>query len=129
MDSIADMFVRINNALKVRKETVDVPHSRMKEAIARIMLAEGYIGKCETLSRMNKKFLRLGLKYAAENKSVIEGIRRVSTPGRRIYVGIGSIPRIRAGFGTAILSTSRGLMTDEDARTAKVGGEVLCYIW
>lgn len=129
MDSIADMLIRINNALKVKKETVDLPHSRMKEEIGKILLGEGYISKCEVLTRMNKKFLRLGLKYSSTNKSVIEGVKRISRPGRRIYVGATAIPRVHAGFGTAVLSTARGIMTDEEARAGKVGGEVLCYIW
>ena len=129
MDSIADMLVRINTALKVRKEAADIPYSRMKEGIARIMLAEGFIGKCDVLTRMNKKYLRLGLKYVDGKKSVIDGLRRISTQGRRSYVGVGSIPRVRAGFGVAVMSTPRGLMTDEEARAKKVGGEVVCYIW
>lgn len=129
MDSIADMLIRINNALKVKKETVDLPHSRMKEEIGKILLGEGYISKCEVLTRMNKKFLRLGLKYSSTNRSVIGGLRRISRPGRRIYVAAAAVPRVHAGFGTAILSTARGVVTDEEARASKVGGEVLCYIW
>lgn len=129
MDPIADMLTRMNNALGVRKEAVDIPHSRTKEGIAKIMLAEGYLGKCEVHTRMNKKYLRLGLKYASAKKGIIDGMRRVSTPGRRIYVGAGAVPRVRSGFGTAVLSTSRGLMTDEEAREKKIGGEVICYIW
>lgn len=129
MDSIGDMLARMNNAIRVRKETVDLPHSRVKEAIAQIMLSEGYIGRCESFARMNKKFLRIGLKYTGEKRSVIRGMKRISKPGRRIYVGVQSLPRVQAGFGTAILSTSRGLMTDEGAREKKLGGEVICYIW
>jgi small subunit ribosomal protein S8 len=129
MDSIADMLVRINNALKVKKEAVDLPHSKMKEGIGKIMLAEGYISKCEVLTRLNKKYLRLNLKYDQANKSLIEGLRRISTPGRRVYVGVPGIRRVQAGFGTAIISTSAGLMTDEQARAKKIGGEVVCHIW
>ena len=140
MDSIADLLVRINNALRVKKDAVDMPHSRMKEGLIKILAAEGFVGRYEVLTRMNKKYLRVGLKYdslgagpstslGAGKKSVIEGMKRISTPGRRAYVGSDSVPRVRSGFGTAILSTSKGLMTDEDARQNKVGGEVICHIW
>ena len=128
MDSIADMLLRIRNALKVRKEGVDMPHSKIKEEIARLMLSEGFIGKYDTFSRLNKKYLRIGLKYAGK-KMVLEGMKRVSSPGQRIYVGADLVPRIRSGFGTAIISTSKGLMTDSDAREQKIGGEVICYLW
>jgi len=130
MDSIADMLVRLSNGLRVKKETVEMPHSRLKEEIGKLLLAEGYIDKCEVLTRLNKKQLRFVLKYAAGGKrGVIEGVKRVSRPGRRVYVGAGAVPRIRSGFGTAIISTPQGLMTDETAREKKIGGEVICYIW
>lgn len=129
MDSIADLLIRISNALRVKKDAVDVPHSRMKEGLIKIMAAEGFVGRYEVLTRMNKKYLRVALKYDSGKKSIIEGMKRISTPGRRAYVGSDSIPRVRSGFGTAILSTSKGLMTDEDARQKKVGGEVVCHIW
>ncbi|MBN3032764.1 MAG: 30S ribosomal protein S8 [Candidatus Saganbacteria bacterium] len=129
MDSIADMLIRTLNAQRVRKESVDLPHSRIKEAIARIMLAEGYLARVDSFARLNKKFLRLGFKYPADRSFLISGLRRVSTPGRRVYVGKDKLPRVRAGFGTAIISTSKGLMTDEQARGRKLGGEVVCYIW
>ena len=130
MDSIADMLIRIQNAQKVRKDAVDLPHSRIKEAIARIMAAEGFIGNVSTVARGAKKYLRIVLKYPAEKgKFLIEGLKRVSTPGRRVYVSQDKVPRVRAGFGLAIISTSKGLMTDDEARAKKMGGEVLCYIW
>lgn len=129
MDSIADMLARINNALKVRKDGVDLPHSRVKEEIARLLLAEGFISKYDVFSRLNKKFIRLGLKYAENKKSVITGLKRVSKSSRRIYVGTKNIPWIEGGFGTVILSTPKGLMTDSEARAQKVGGEILCYVW
>lgn len=129
MDSIADMLIRIGNALQVKKESVDVPHSRVKEEIGKLLQGEGYINRCEVMARMNKKYLRIGLKYSSAGKKAIEGLRRVSRPGKRIYVGAGAIPRVRSGFGTAIISTPQGLLTDEGAREKKVGGEVLCYIW
>jgi small subunit ribosomal protein S8 len=129
MDSIADMLVRLSNGLRVNKETVEMPHSRLKEEIGKMLLAEGYIEKCEVLTRLNKKQLRFVLKYTGSKQGVISGVKRVSRPGRRIYVGADKIPRIRAGFGTAIISTPKGLMTDESARQQKIGGEVLCYVW
>lgn len=129
MDPIADLLVRINNAIKVRKDTVDIPHSRMKEGILKILLEEGFIGKFDVMARMNKKVLRVALKYNDNRRSVIVGVRRVSTPGRRVYVGSKAIPRIQAGFGLAIISTPKGLMTDDAARKQKIGGEMLCYVW
>ncbi|MCU0640583.1 MAG: 30S ribosomal protein S8 [Candidatus Margulisbacteria bacterium] len=129
MDSIADMMVRLNNGLRVKKETVEMPHSRFKEEIGKLLVAEGYVDKCEVLTRFNKKQLRLVLKYAAGKRSVLEGLRRVSRPGKRIYVGADRVPRIRSGFGTALISTPKGLMTDAAAREQKVGGEVICYVW
>ncbi|KPJ69845.1 30S ribosomal protein S8 [candidate division WOR-1 bacterium DG_54_3] len=128
-DPIADMFSRIKNALNARQETVDIPHSRVKEAIAQILVSEGYLGKTEILKRMEKRFLRITLKYDQNKKGIISGIKRVSKPGRRIYADAGSLPRVQAGFGTAIISSSRGVMTDEEARAQKLGGEVICYIW
>ena len=128
-DPIADMFNRIRNALNARHETVGIPYSKMKEKIAGILVIEGYVGKYDTLKRMNKSFLRIALKYRQDKKGVITGLKRVSKPGRRIYSDARSIPRVRAGFGTAIISTSRGVMTDEAARSQKLGGEVICHIW
>jgi small subunit ribosomal protein S8 len=129
MDSIADMLLRILNAQKVRKEGVDMPHSRIKEAIARILSAEGFVGTVATSSRGAKKYLRIVLKYPADKKLLIEGMKRVSTPGKRVYVAAAKVPRVRAGFGLAIISTSKGLMTDDEARAKKMGGEVICYVW
>lgn len=129
MDSIADMLAGIKNALKVRMETVDIPHSRMKEGLVKILLSEGYIGKYDVLSRMNKKYLRLALKYSQDKRSIITDLKRVSRPGRKIYVNKEKVPRVQAGFGTAVLSTSKGLMTDGEARKNKIGGEMLFYVW
>jgi small subunit ribosomal protein S8 len=129
MDSIADLLVRIKNALNVCKETIDLPHSRTKEAIGKILLAEGYISNCEIMTRANRKYLRIRLKYNSAKKAVITGMKKISTPGRRVYVRARAVPRVRSGFGTAILSTPRGVMTDEAARENKIGGEVLCYVW
>ena len=129
MDSIADMLIRIQNALKVKKESVDLPHSQMREGLTKILFEEGYIGKYDLMTRLNKKFIRIVLKYVDGKNVVVAGMKRVSRPGRRIYVGADSLPRVQSGFGTAIVSTSKGLMTDEAARAKKIGGEVLCYIW
>jgi small subunit ribosomal protein S8 len=128
MDTIGDMLARIKNALRVKKEFVDLPFSKMKGEIARILLAEGYLSKVDVFSRGSKKYLRVGLKYVGK-KGVMEDIKRVSKPGRRVYVNAQSLPRIQAGFGTAIISTSKGLLTDEQARQQKVGGEVICYVF
>ncbi len=128
-DPITDMLNRINNALNARLESVDVPHSSIKEEIARLLVSEGYIEKYDILKRMEKGFIRMALKYGKDKKGIIGCMRRVSKPGRRIYAGSRSIPRVQAGFGTAIISTSRGVMTDEAARSQKLGGEVICYIW
>jgi small subunit ribosomal protein S8 len=129
MDLISDMLSRLQNAINVQKETVDIPHSNMKDKLAQIFLAEGYISKIEAHTRMNKKYLRLTLKYIGKKKNIISGIKRVSTPGKRIYVGAGRIPRVRSGYGTAVLSTPQGLMTGEQAGTNRIGGEVICYVW
>jgi len=129
MDSIADMLVRMQNAIRVREETVDIPHSKIKEGIARILLEEGYIGNLDSFARMNKKFLRIRLKYTEAKKNVIAGMRRISRSSRRIYVGADALPRVQSGFGTAIVTTTQGLMTDEQAREKKLGGEVICYVW
>ncbi len=129
MDQIADMLVRIQNGIGAQKEALDLPHSSMKEAIARILQSEGYIAGFEVMTKMNKKHLRLALKYIGKKKNIIAGLRRVSKPGRRIYVGAERIPTVQSGFGTVIISTSKGLMTGEDAGAQKLGGEVVCYIW
>lgn len=128
-DPIADMFCRIKNAAAARIETVDIPHSKIKEEIAKILVSEGYVGKFDILKRMDKKFVRLWLKYTQNKKGVISGLKRVSRPGRRIYRDARSLPRVQGGFGTAIISTSKGVMTDEAARAQKLGGEVICYVW
>jgi small subunit ribosomal protein S8 len=129
MDTLANMMAAMKNAIAIRKETVDIPHSRIKEEVAKILLGEGYIGKYDVLARTNKKFLRIGLKYTPDKKSVIGGMKRISKSSRRVYAGAQSIPRVHSGFGTVILSTSKGLMTDEAAREKKLGGEVIGYVW
>ncbi len=134
VDPIADMLARINNAMKARKSEVYIPHSKMKEKIAEILKREGYI-EDYTISEENKKgnqgTLIIKLKYLdnRNTRPVIQGLRRVSKPGLRKYVGVKDIPYVRKGLGIAILSTNKGLLTDAEARQQKVGGEVLCYIW
>jgi len=128
-DPITDMFNRIKNALNARHEAVDVPHSKIKEEIAKVLAAEGYIAKFDILKRMEKRYIRITLKFNQEKKGIITGLKRVSKPGRRFYSDARSVPRVRAGFGTAIISTSQGVMTDEAARSQKLGGEVICYVW
>lgn len=128
-DPIADMLSRIKNSLNARQDRVDIPHSKIKAGLAQILVAEGYVEKSEILKRMSKQYIRLTLKYKKNKRGLIVDVKRVSRPGRRIYRDSGAIPRVQGGFGTAILSTSKGLMTDEQARGSKIGGEVLCYIW
>ena len=124
-DPISDMLSRIKNALNSRAEAVDIPHSRIKEEIAKVLVSEGYIFRFDVLKKMERKYLRCTLKYNAAKKAVISGLRRVSVPGRRIYLGKDKLPRVHAGFGTAIISTSRGIKTDEEARAE--GPDRLCH--
>lgn len=128
-DSIGDMLTRIRNAASVKDEAVDIPASRVKLAIAQILKNEGFISKTETLIKRNRKVIRLTLKYNKQKKNVIGGITRISTPGRRIYVGHDLIPRVKSGFGIAIISTSKGMATDSEARKLGIGGEVICHVW
>lgn len=126
-DPISDMLTRIRNAHRALLPAVEVPHSKMKESIANILKKEGYVAEVAVEGAPLKK-IKLKLKYEGR-KGVIEGLRRVSSPGLRRYVGATEIPRVRGGLGTAILSTSQGLMTGVQARKSNIGGELLCYIW
>jgi len=128
-DPIADMLTRIRNANAVGHETVDCPHSRLKSEIARVLKEEGFILDYTSQSQERKKILRLYLKYGTDQEPVIKGLRRVSTPGCRRYVDSDTVPRVLGGLGLAIMSTSRGLLTDRQARTSRVGGEVMCHVW
>lgn len=128
-DPIADMLTRIRNASKARHEKVDIPSSTLKAEVARILKEEGYIKNVKMVNDGKQGVIRVFLKYSTANEGVITGIDRVSTPGRRVYVGMEEIPRVLNGFGIAIVSTSKGLMTDKSAREAKVGGELLCKVW
>lgn len=126
-DPISDMLTRIRNANQALLPLVDVPHSKLKESIAGILKREGYIQDFSVEGQLPKS-IKLKLKYQGK-KSVIEGLRRVSTPGLRRYVGSTDIPRVRGGLGVALLSTSEGIMTGNQARKKNIGGELLCYVW
>ena len=128
-DPIADMLTRIRNGLTVHKETVEVPSSKMKSAIAQIMLEEGYLKGVELVEDGFNGKLVLTLKYTDDNRSVINGLKRVSKPGLRTYSGAENMPRVLGGFGIAIVSTNQGIMTDKQAKLRNVGGEVLCYVY
>ena len=127
-DVIADMLTRIRNASNAKHETVDVPASNMKKAIADILVREGYVKSCETVDDGKQGVLRIALKYNGKDR-VIKGIRRVSKPGLRMYAGFENMPKVMNGLGVAIISTSKGLMVDRQARKEGLGGEVLCYVW
>ncbi len=127
-DPIADMLTRIRNANNAKHDTVDVPASNMKKSIAQILLDEGYIKSFQIVEDGTQGIIRIALKYNGKEK-VISGLRRVSKPGLRVYVGAGELPRVLRGLGVAIVSTSKGVMTDKAARAAHVGGEVLAFIW
>ena len=128
-DPIADMLTRIRNAIMVNKDTVEIPSSNMKKAIADILLAEGYVSDVKLVEDGYNGKLVLTLKYVGKNRSVINGLKRVSKPGLRSYAGVENMPKVFDGLGIAILSTNKGIMTDRQAKAANVGGEVLCYIW
>jgi small subunit ribosomal protein S8 len=128
-DPIADMLTKIRNALHAKHRRVDVPGSGIKREIARILLEEKFIRDYAFFEDGKQGILRIHLRYGPREKSVIEGIKRASTPGRRRYVNRDRIPRVFSGLGVTILSTSRGVMTDRMARRVGVGGEVLCYVW
>ena len=127
-DAISDMLTRIRNATRVTLPTVQVPHSKVKESIAAILKSEGYVAEVGVDGKATKKTINLKLKYEGK-RSVIEGLRRISKPGLRHYVGATEIPRVRGGLGTAIVSTSEGVMTGVQARKKNLGGELICYVW
>ena len=128
-DPIADMLTRRRNALMVNKETVEIPSSNMKKAIADIMLAEGFVSDVKLVEDGYNGKLVVTLKYAAKKQPVINGLKRVSKPGLRTYAGVENMPTVMNGMGVAVISTNKGIMTDKQAKAANVGGEVLCYIW
>ena len=128
-DPVADMLTRIRNANTAKHESVDVPASNLKKAIARILLDEGYIKSFEIVDDGTQGIIRIQLKYLAGKEKVISGLRRVSKPGLRVYAGADELPRVLKGLGIAIISTSKGVMTDKKARANHVGGEVLAFVW
>lgn len=129
-DPIADMLTRIRNAVRGYKETVDIPASKFKERIAKILETEGYVRNVERIKLDNGfEIIRVGLKYGAKREPVIKSITRISRPGRRAYVTSDNLPKIHAGMGISVVSTSQGLMVDRDARRSGVGGEVICEVW
>ncbi|MFZ5353468.1 MAG: 30S ribosomal protein S8 [Bacillota bacterium] len=128
-DPIADMLTRIRNANTVKHEVVDIPSSNIKKSIAQILLDEGYIKSYEIIDDGKQGIIRVSLKYGNNKQKVITGLKRISKPGLRVYARKEQIPKVLGGLGLAIISTSKGIMTDKSARLQGVGGEVLCYIW
>ena len=128
-DPVADMLTRIRNANSAKHETVDVPASNLKKAIAQILLDEGYIKSFQIVEDGTQGVIRITLKYLAGKEKVISGLRRVSKPGLRVYAGADELPRVLKGLGIAIVSTSKGVMTDKKARENHIGGEVLAFVW
>ena len=128
-DPVADMLTRIRNANTAKHESVDVPASNLKKAIAKILLDEGYIKSYEVVEDGTQGVIRIQLKYLAGKEKVISGLRRVSKPGLRVYAGADELPRVLKGLGISIISTSKGVMTDKAARANHVGGEVLAFVW
>lgn len=128
-DPIADMLTRIRNALTVKHTEVSVPASQIKIAIANLLVEEGYITSAEVVGEGIEKTIKITLKYGPNGEKVISGIKRISTPGLRIYAGVEDMPKVLNGLGIAIISTSKGIMTDKQARNANIGGEVLAYVW
>jgi len=128
-DPIADMLTRIRNANMAEKKIVQMPHSKMKSEIARLLKSEGFIKDYTMENEDGKSVLNVFLKYTIEREPIIQGLRRISKPSCRKYVASDEVPRVLGGIGVAILSTSSGVMTDNEARTQQIGGEVLCYVW
>jgi small subunit ribosomal protein S8 len=128
-DPVADFLTRIRNGILARKQAIDVPRSKLKKQLAELLKNEGFVAGVTESDEGIQGTITVTLRWDAQNKSAISGIRRVSTPGQRTYVGADKLPKVRGGLGTAFISTSKGLMTDRDARKQGVGGEVLCEVW
>jgi len=128
-DAIADMLTRIRNASSAKHETVDIPSSNIKKAIANILLEEGFVRNFEEISDDKQGVIRIALKYTSSKQNVITGIKRISKPGLRVYAGKDELPKVLGGLGVAIISTSKGIMSDKKARNQGVGGEVLAFVW
>lgn len=128
-DAIADMLTRIRNASSAKHESVDIPASNMKKSVAKILLEEGYIKSVDEVEDGKQGIIRVTLKYTVNKQNVITGIKKISKPGLRVYAGKDEVPKVLGGLGIAIISTSKGIMTDKKARTVGVGGEVLAFVW
>lgn len=128
-DPVADLLTRVRNANMVNHEKVEIPASKVKKAISDIFKTEGYIKDCEFIDDGKQGIIRIYLKYGTNKEKVISGLKRISKPGLRVYAKKDEIPRVLGGLGTAVISTSKGIMTDKDARKQGLGGEVVCYIW
>jgi small subunit ribosomal protein S8 len=128
-DPIADMLTRIRNANVVKHETVDVPASNMKKEISRILLEEGFIRGYDVIEDGKQGIIRVQLKYGVNNERVITGLKKISKPGMKVYAAKDELPRVLGGLGIAVISTSKGILTDKQARRDNVGGEVICYVW
>jgi len=128
-DPIADMLTRMRNTLLIRNEKVDIPASRMKVELAKILKEEGFIKSYKIIKDKKQGMLRVTLKYTTENRPVISGLKRISKPGRRVYRGKDEVPKVMDGVGIAVLTTSKGVLSDKTCRREGVGGEVLCYVW
>ena len=129
-DPIADMLTRIRNANTAKHDTVDIPESKMKQAIADILLKEGYVKAVDVVEEGNFKTIRITLKYGAnKNEKILTGLKRISKPGLRVYASKDELPKVLGGLGTAIISTNKGVLTDKEARKENVGGEVLAFVW
>lgn len=128
-DPIADMLTRMRNAVMIKTEKVDIPASKMKVEIAKILKEEGFIKSYKILKDKKQGILRVTLKYTLDNERIVTGLKRVSKPGRRVYVGKDEVPKVMGGVGIAVITTPRGILSDRECRREGVGGEVLCYIW
>lgn len=128
-DAIADMLTRVRNASSAKHETVDIPASNLKKDIAKILLDEGYIRNIEFINDGKQGLIRIALKYTGNKQNVISGIKRISKPGLRVYANKDDLPKVLGGLGVAVISTSKGIMTDKKARAEGIGGEVLAFIW
>jgi small subunit ribosomal protein S8 len=128
-DPIADLLTRVRNGARARKEFIDCPWSKIKERLVRVLIEEGYLAECSVIDTDGKKDLRVWIRYDAAHQPVLTGIRRISKPSLRVYVGSRSMPRVRGGLGVNILSTPAGILVDREATRQKVGGELLCSVW
>lgn len=128
-DPLGDMLARIRNAYQAGHAELACPSSRLKLAVARVLAEEGFLGNVEVQAAEGKPLLRIQLRYGADGRPILDGLRRISRPGRRVYVGAGEIPRVRSGLGSAVISTNRGILSDRSARAEAVGGELLCEVW